>query len=97
LNEPGTKKRAWHLLPIDVIEVVVDVFQAGALKPGRTENGWQVLPNWKEEYGDALMRHWAAYQRGETSDPDDGRHPLAHLLADGIILLWHAMHPEAQS
>lgn len=96
MNEPGKSKRAWHLLPLDIIEIVVDVFQDGAKKPGRTEYGWKTVPGAVVEYSDALMRHWAAYQRGETADPDDGRHPLAHLLADGIILLWHAMHPEAQ-
>lgn len=97
MNEPGKEKRAWHLLPIDVIEVVVDVFQDGARKPGRSEFGWKTVPNAIEEYGDALMRHWAAYKRGETADPDDGRHPLAHLLADGIILLWLEIHREGKA
>ena len=93
MNEPNKPaKRAWHLLPLEIVALVVDVFQEGAKKPGRTEDGWQTVPNGRQEYEDALMRHWERYRSGETADPDDGKHPLAHLLADGIILLWYAVH-----
>lgn len=96
MNRPGEAKRAWHLLPLPMLEDVVDVFQAGAAK--HSPFGWQTVPDAKTQYADALIRHMAAYQRGELSDPDDGKHPLAHLIADALILLWHedggAQEPE---
>lgn len=87
MNRPGEAKRAWHLLPLPMLEEVVDVFQAGAAK--HSPFGWQTVPDAETQYADALMRHLAAYQAGETADPDDGKHPLAHLVADALILLWH--------
>jgi len=64
LIRPGENKRQWHLLPLDVIEIVVDVFQAGAEK--HAPFGWKRVEDWRVQYEDALMRHWAAYKRGET-------------------------------
>jgi len=87
VTRPGEAKRAWHLLPLSMVEEVVDVFQAGAVK--HSPFGWQTVPDAKTQYHDALMRHLADYERGEVSDLDDGRHPLAHLIADALILLWH--------
>ncbi len=38
----------------------------------------------------ALARHVQARWRGEHIDPDSGRPHLAHIIANALILGWHA-------
>ena len=38
----------------------------------------------------ALARHVAARWRGEMLDPESGRPHLAHIIANALILDWHA-------
>lgn len=87
MTKPGERKRAWHLLPLEIVGIVVDVFQVGAEK--HEPFGWQKVPDARVQYSDALMRHWERYTSGERVDLDDGLPTLAHVIADAIILLWH--------
>lgn len=38
----------------------------------------------------ALARHVQARWQGETIDPESGRPHLAHIIANALILDWHA-------
>lgn len=38
----------------------------------------------------ALARHVQARWRGENIDPESGRPQLAHIIANALILDWHA-------
>lgn len=78
-------KRRWTLLPLEALEVVVDVLEFGAKKyaPGN----WRRMENWRERYSDALWRHFIAYQQGEYLDPETKLPHLAQLACNSLFLL----------
>lgn len=41
---------------------------------------------------DALMRHVAAYNRGEDVDPESGRSHMAHAMCNAMFALWMQKH-----
>lgn len=89
-NDRKDNKLPWELLPIEVIEEAVKVYQFGAEKYG--ENTWQKLENGKERYYAALMRHLVAWRKGETKDEESQLHPLSHVIWNAIALLWLEMN-----
>jgi len=89
VNEQGGMKETsgklrWTLLPLDALKEVVKVLEYGARK--YSADNWQKVD--KEKYKEALWRHWVAYNQGEKKDPETGLSHLAHLLCDGLFLLW---------
>lgn len=89
-NDRKDNKLPWELLPIEVIEEAVKVYQFGAEKYG--VNTWQKLENGKERYYAALMRHLVAWRKGETKDEESQLHPLSHVIWNAIALLWFEMN-----
>jgi hypothetical protein len=92
-NNPTTQgvkydsdKPDWSLLPMDIIEDVVDVLTFGAKKYDR-EN-WKKVPDLHNRYFAAAMRHLVAYQSGEEIDPESGKSHLAHAQCCLIFLAW---------
>ncbi len=90
--EEGVKfdegKPQWHLLPIKEVEQVVRVMTK-AISSGRYKpNNWQKVPEGELRYEDAMMRHYAAWKKGETSDPESGESHLAHLVCNALFLMW---------
>lgn len=83
-------KPRWDLLPLDTVEEFVKVLTMGAAKYG--DNNWQKVE--ANRYVAALMRHIAAWQKGDHSDPESGLSHLAHAGANVIFLLWKGMHDE---
>lgn len=83
MKETSGKLR-WTLLPLDSLREVVKVLEYGAKK--YSADNWQKVD--KERYKEALWRHWVAYNQGEKVDPETGISHLAHLLCDGLFLLW---------
>jgi hypothetical protein len=80
-------KTKWHLLDFGFLEKVVDVFQKGADRPGREEDGWRKLePSEQHEkaYFDACLRH--------LLDGD-----FASVAANAMILHHHAKWRETKS
>ena len=71
------------------IEEVVKVYHFGAKK--YTPNSWQNLPDAENRYYSALLRHLVAYRKGETKDEESGLHPLAHVIWNGLALLYFAI------
>lgn len=94
-SEGGMKetsgKLRWTLLPLSAIKEVVKVLEYGAKKYGQKDN-WKKVD--KDLYKDALWRHWVAYQLGEKVDSETGLSHLAHLLCDGLFLLWFDLEEE---
>ncbi len=79
-------KRMWDLLPFSSVGKIVDVLGFGAKKYGpRT---WQKVPEPKDRYFAAAMRHLVAWQCGEKNDPESGLHHLAHAGCCILFLLW---------
>jgi hypothetical protein len=79
-------KPRWSLLPLDALGWIVQVLTKGALK--YAEDNWRIVPNAKEEYYNAFMRHLEAYQKGELLDDGPKGTGLPHLACMGCNLLF---------
>lgn len=89
-KEIGTKhdtgKVRYSLLPKGVLEKVLSILEFGANK--YSKDNWQQVPNARDRYYDAAMRHIQAWYYGETKDPETGESHLAHALCCLMFLLW---------
>lgn len=98
MEEKGIKndfkdgKLRWDLLPLDVIEKVVEIYTFGAKK--YKENSWQNLPDGYRRYKAALFRHITAYEKGEVYDSESGCMHLAHAAWNAIAMLYFGMKEE---
>lgn len=81
-----SEKLRWDLLPITEIEEVVKILTFGAKK--YADNNWQIVPNARERYYAALMRHVVLYRKGEQIDPESGVSHLAHAMCNMVFLMW---------
>lgn len=71
-------KPDWSLLPMKSVEEVVKVLTYGAEKYDR-EN-WRIIPDAKNRYFAATMRHLTAWWNGERVDDETGISHLAHAI-----------------
>tara|TARA_R100000322_G_scaffold111973_4_gene71701 strand:+ start:3919 stop:4206 length:288 start_codon:yes stop_codon:yes gene_type:complete len=78
-------KRRWRLLPLGIVNDVVDVLDLGATKYG--VDNWKKCEDW-DRYFDALMRHIIAWRQGEKLDPETNKHHLAHAICCAMFLIW---------
>lgn len=76
----------WDLLPFKQVAKIVDVLTTGAETYG--PNTWQDIPDGKNRYFAALMRHLTAWRRGEKIDSDSGIHHLAHAGCNILFLMF---------
>lgn len=77
-------KLRWDLLPLEAPEAIVKVLTYGAEKYGA--DTWQDLPNGKDRYFAALMRHLVAWRRGEAHDAESGLPHIDHVLCNAAFL-----------
>ena len=81
----GINKTRVSLLPAEGILQGAKAMQHGAAKYGpynwRTKNVQAMI------YIDAIMRHTLEYLEGSNIDADSGLHPMAHVVANGALLL----------
>lgn len=80
-------KPEYGLIPPHALEELAVVLTIGAKKYER-EN-WRFVPEAERRYFDALMRHLWAWKRGETHDPETGRHHLGHAACCLFFLYEH--------
>ena len=84
-------KLNWHLLPLDLLEPVVQVFQHGRDKYGAWN--WMSPPYFaKHVVLNSAMRHLAALQRGEYADQESGLPHAAHLACNAIFALYYEVN-----
>ena len=79
-------KPMWHLLPFKQVGMIVDVLTFGAKK--YAPNQWQSVPDGRNSYMSAALRHIAAWAEGENLDSESGLHHLAHAGCCLLFLLW---------
>lgn len=79
-------KPRWGLLPWTELETVVEVLTMGAEK--YSDDNWKHVEPFESRYRDALMRHFSAYCKGETKDPESGKSHLAHAVCCALFLMW---------
>lgn len=83
-KDDGGKLR-WDLLPLHLIEKVVEVYTFGAQK--YAPNSWQNLEDGYNRYKAALLRHLTAHEKGETIDPESKLPHLAHCAWNAIAMM----------
>lgn len=76
-------KPMYRLIPTRGLACIVNVLTFGAQKydPGN----WKDVPNARDRYADAMLRHIFAWLDGEILDPESGLHHLGHA---GCCLLF---------
>jgi len=80
------QKARWDLLPIGPIRDVVKVLTKGAEK--YSPHNWSKVPDARNRYYSAAMRHLTAWFEGERNDPEWGLPHLAHATCCLIFLAW---------
>lgn len=87
-GKPGVKddggKLMWNLLPWKAVQGMVKVLTFGAQK--YSSNGWRAVPNAKERYQAALLRHLFALNAGEKVDPESKLRHIDHVLCNVAFL-----------
>lgn len=91
-NDIIDDKPRWDLLPLGLIEKLVEVFHFGAKKysPG----SWMHLENGDRRYHAALLRHLTAHEKGELYDKESGLLHLAHCAWNALAILHFAIEKE---
>lgn len=82
-NDSG--KARYDLLGWRTIDDMARIMADGAAAHG--DEGWKTLPNAKDRYFSAAMRHIVAWRNGENIDVDSGFHHLAHAICNLMFLL----------
>lgn len=78
-------KPRFSLLEVGHLQEMIEVLEFGAKK--YSKDSWKSVPDAKERYFDAAMRHLLAYRQGQETDVDSGLRHLAH-AAVNIMFLW---------
>lgn len=86
-KDDGGKLR-WDLLPLDVVEKLVEIYEFGASKYG--ENNWRTIENGYKRCRAAMFRHLTAYDKGEHTDPESGKSHLAHAAWNALSMVYFA-------
>ena len=82
--ELKNNKLRYDLVPWGSFEKVVEVITKGAKKYGI--DNWKIVPS--NIFDAALMRHYVSYKKGIHIDPQWNLPHLAHLVCNGLFLLW---------
>jgi ribosomal protein L21E len=89
-HAPGAKlddnKTMWHLLPWRIIDGVAKVATFGAKK--YTTHGWQSVPDGKNRYFSAMMRHWSLMCDGVHTDDESGLPHWAHFVCNAVFIAF---------
>lgn len=80
------EKPDWSLLPLKLLTGVVKVLTFGKAKYDR--NNWMHVPDAKNRYSSALMRHFSAWQSGEKLDEETKLSHLYHMGCCLVFLIW---------
>ena len=71
-------------MPWKALNGLIGILTFGAKK--YSPNGWRAVPNAKERYTAALLRHLYAIQMGEKVDPESGLRHVDHMLCNAAFL-----------
>jgi hypothetical protein len=74
------------LLPLKELNQVIEVLEFGAQK--YAVDNWQTVPDARQRYTDALLRHSIAYANGEILDDESELHHLAHAACCALFIMW---------
>lgn len=77
-------KTRYDLILPEFDEAIAQVLTFGAQK--YAAHSWRTVPDCKERYYSAMMRHLAAHRRGERYDPETGMLHMAHAACNMYFL-----------
>jgi hypothetical protein len=77
-------KLMWNLLPWKATQGLIKVLTFGAKK--YAPDGWRTVPNAKERYQAALLRHLCSINAGEKVDPESGLRHIDHIMCNAAFL-----------
>ena len=96
---PGIKyddgKVKMELLPLRELREVARVLTYGAKK--YAPENWKKVPDLKERYTGALLRHLTEYREGNIFDAETGQASLRHIAqvaCNALFLLWAELEDE---
>lgn len=81
-----TGKPRFSLLPWSAVRAVVDVLEYGARK--YSVDNWQRVPDARQRYVDAALRHVVALADGERRDGESGLYHAAHAATCLLFIVW---------
>ena len=87
-------KTQYHLLVPSFVRRIAEILTYSATHKYKP-NSWQGLPDAKNRYYDATMRHlneW--WEHGRIEDPEDKIHPLIHAACNLMFLVYLDEHKE---
>lgn len=85
-------KPQMDLVPLSSVHAVAQVMTFGAKK--YSANGWKDVPDARNRYTAAMLRHMTAVQDGEEIDPDSGLPHLDHIACNALFLSWFRRNPQ---
>ena len=95
-TETGVKydsdKPQYRLVPPYALEEIAKNLTYGSRK--YSAFNWIKVPNAKDRYMDAAIRHIEAYRKGETNDPENGYSHLAAAAVNLMFLIEFDINPE---
>jgi len=80
------EKLRFSLVPWREFIEVVKVLMHGSHK--YEDHNWQRVPNARERYFNAMMRHVMAWWNDEVNDPETKLNHLAHAICCALFLMW---------
>lgn len=86
-KDDGGKLR-WDLLPLPLVEKLVEIYEFGARKYG--ENNWRTIKDGYRRCKAAFFRHLTAYDKGELNDPESGKSHLMHCAWNALSMVYFA-------
>ena len=101
-HEPGAKldqgKNRLDLVLGEFSRALWEVGNVGTYGANKyTDRGWVSVPNGKERYGDALLRHYLLHRQGESRDPESECYHLAHLAWNALAILELALREKDET
>jgi hypothetical protein len=84
-----------ELLPLRELREVARVLTYGAKK--YAPDNWKKVPNAKERYAGALLRHFTEYREGNIFDRETCPNPIRHIAqvaCNALFLLWQELEDE---
>jgi hypothetical protein len=88
-----TGKPQMRLVPPRALRETAEVLTFGATK--YAPDNWRKLDDLQNRYLDAALRHINEFQMGQRTDPESGRHVLAHSICDLMFVLEDILMTEA--
>lgn len=85
-RKDDSEKPRWYLMPWESVEAVVKVLGFGAKKYG--DHNWQQVPEARERYFSAAVRHMLAWRSGDLEDGESQLPHLAHAVCCLLFLMW---------